>query len=271
MTTTMTDGQAKPGRPLPHRERIRVEPSPRRVRVRFGPEYVADSKRVRLLLEQGHLPVYYFPLEDVRIDLMTPTDHHTTCPVKGEASYWTVRVGDRVAENAVWGYPNPIPGRTDIAGYVAFYWDKMDAWFEEDDEVFVHARSPYHRVDVLHSSRHVQVIVGGEVVAESRRPRLLFETGLPTRYYIPKLDVRMDLLEPTDTVTMCPYKGKAEYWSVRIGDRVFPDLVWGYSPSLPECPKIDNLVCFFNERVEAIVVDGERISVPKTPWSLPDS
>ena len=271
MATTTPEETAGPARPLPPRERIHVERSPRRVRVRFGPEFVADSKRVLLLLEAGHLPVYYFPMEDVRADLMTPTDHHTTCPWKGEASYWTVRVGDRVAENAVWSYPNPIPDRADIAGYMAFYWDLMDAWFEEDDEVFVHARSPYHRVDVLNSSRHVQVVVGGEVVADTLTPHLLFETGLPTRYYIPKIDVCMDLLERSDTMTRCPYKGKAEYWSVRIGDQVFPDIVWSYSPSLPECPKIDNLVCFFNERVEAIIVDGERLPVPKTPWSLPKS
>jgi uncharacterized protein (DUF427 family) len=198
---------------------------------------------------------------------MTPTEHHTTCPYKGEASYWTLRVGDRVAENAVWAYPHPLPERADLADYVAFYWHMMDAWFEEDDEVFVHPRSPYHRVDVLNSSRHVQVVVGGEVVADTHRPRLLFETGLPTRYYIPPLDVRMDLLEPTDRETRCPYKGRARYWSVRIGDRVFRDLVWSYSPSLPECPKINDLVCFYNERVDAILVDGERQEIPKTPWS----
>jgi uncharacterized protein (DUF427 family) len=115
------------------------------------------------------------------------------------------------------------------------------------------------------------VIVGGEVVADSHRPRLLFETGLPTRYYLPKIDVRMDLLEPTDTVTRCPYKGKAQYWSVRVGDKVFRDMVWSYSPSMPECPRIDDLVCFFNERVEAIVVDGERQPVPRTRWSRTDS
>lgn len=271
MTMTKHEEVDRPGLPLPPGERIRVEASQRRVRVRFGPEFVADSTRVLLLLEEAHLPVYYFPIEDVRTDLMTPTDHRTTCPFKGQASYWTLQVGDRVAENAVWAYPHPISERADLAGHVAFYWDMMDAWFEEDDEVYVHPRSPYHRVDVLHSSRHVQVIVGGEVVADSHRPRLLFETGLPTRYYLPRLDVRMHLLEPTNTETRCPYKGKAQYWSVRLGDRLFPDLAWGYSPSLPECPKIDNLLCFFNERVDAILVDGKPTAIPKTPWSLPNS
>jgi len=143
----------------------------------------------------------------------------------------------------------------------------MDAWFEEDDEVFVHPRDPYHRVDVLNSSRHVKVIVGGEVVAETTRPRLLFETGLPTRYYIPKLDVRLDLLTPTNTSTRCPYKGKASYWTVNLGGKEFTDIVWGYPAPIPECPKIENLLCFYDEKVDAVYVDGELQPKPVTPWS----
>jgi uncharacterized protein (DUF427 family) len=142
----------------------------------------------------------------------------------------------------------------------------MDAWYEEDDEVFVHPRDPHHRVDVLNSSRHVKVVVEGVVVAETRRPRLLFETGLPTRYYIPKIDVRMDLLEPTDSITACPYKGRASYWSVRAGERLLEDLVWVYPAPIPECPKIENLLSFYNEKVD-IYVDGELQPRPKTHWS----
>lgn len=245
---------------------IRFEDSPRRVRVLLAGTTIADSKRVKLMLESGHLAVYYFPMDDVRMDLMEPTAKHTHCPYKGDASYWTVKVGDRVAQNAVWGYQDPFPGRADIKGYVAFYWDKMDAWFEEDDEVFVHPRDPYHRVDVLNSSRHVRVEIAGETVADTRRPRLLFETSLPTRYYIPKLDVRLDLLEPSDTKTRCPYKGEASYWSVRVGDTVKRDIVWSYPAPIPECPKIENLLCFFNEKAD-IYVDGELLPRPKSPWS----
>jgi uncharacterized protein (DUF427 family) len=112
----------------------------------------------------------------------------------------------------------------------------------------------------------VRVVVDGEVVADTHRPRLLFETSLPTRYYIPKTDVRMDLLEPTQTSTQCPYKGKAVYWSVRLGDKVLKDLVWGYPFPIPECPKIENLVCFYNEKVD-IYVDDELQPRPETPWS----
>jgi uncharacterized protein (DUF427 family) len=245
-----------------------TEPCPRRVRVFLQGVPVADSTRALLLLEARHLPVYYFPPEDVRRDLLEPTDKSTHCPYKGDASYWSVRVGERVARNAVWSYQDPLPGRDDIKGYLAFYWHRMDAWFEEDDEVFVHPRDPYHRVDVLSSSRHVRVAVAGETVADTRRPWLLFETGLPTRYYIPKADVRMDLLVPTDSQTRCPYKGKARYWSARVGDVVEEDIAWSYPFPIPECPKIANLVCFYNERAD-IWVDGELQPRPDTPWSRP--
>jgi len=245
-----------------------TEPNPRRVRVFLEGVAVADSDRALLLLEARHLPVYYFPPEDVRTDLLEPTDKSTHCPHKGEASYWSVTVGDRVARNAVWSYQDPLPGRADIKGRMAFYWHRMDAWFEEDDEVFVHPRDPYHRVDVLSSSRHVRVAVAGETVAETRRPRLLFETGLPTRYYIPKADVRLDLLVPTDRQTQCPYKGKARYWSAGTGAQVERDIAWSYPFPIPECPKIESLVAFYNERAD-IWVDGELQPRPNTPWSRP--
>ena len=196
-------------RPGPADDNIRLEPTTRRVRVMFGGVTIADSRKVMLMLENRRLAVYYFPVKDVRLDLLVPTSYRSQHTGKGEASFYDVKVGEKVADTAAWRYL--APKRTDLRDYVAFYWMKMDAWFEEDDEVFVHPRDPYHRVDVLNSSRHVKVIVGGEVVAETRRPRLLFETGLPTRYYVPKLDVRLDLLTPTTTVTRCPYKGKASY------------------------------------------------------------
>ena len=253
--------------PWASEQALRFEPSPRRVRALFADTTIADSKKAMLLHEAKHLPVYYFPVEDVRTDLLVSSEHTTHCPLKGEASYWTISVGDRVAENAVWGYQEPLQGARFLEGYVAFYWNEMDAWYEEDDEVFVHARDPYHRVDVLHSSRHVRVLVGGERIAESRRPRLLFETGLPTRYYLPKLDVRMDLLEPSQTTTGCPYKGRASYYSARVGEVFLPDAAWTYSAPIPECSKIENLVCFFQERVEAVYVDGDAIPRPRTPWT----
>jgi uncharacterized protein (DUF427 family) len=238
----------------------------KRVRAFFADTAIADSSRVLLLLEGKHLPVYYFPMDDVRMDLLTPTKKHTHCPRKGDASYWTIEVGDRRSENAAWSYLDPIAKASEIKGYVAFYWNKLDSWFEEDDEVFVHPRDPNTRVDVLNSSRHVRVDVEGETIADTRRPRLLFETGLPTRYYIPKDDIRMGLMEPTETKTRCPYKGEASYWSVESGGKVLEDLAWSYPQPIPECPKVENLVSFFNEKVD-IYVDGELKPRPKTHWS----
>lgn len=260
--------------------KVLLEPSPRRVRVAFNGQTIADSINAHLLFETRHLPVYYFPRSDVRMDLLAPTDHHTFCPYKGTAMYWSIKAGDRTSENAVWGYPEPFDEVAALRDFVAFYWDRVDAWYEEDEEILVHPRDPYKRVDVVASSRRVQVIVGGETVADTRRARFLFETRLPTRYYIPPEDVRMDLLVPSDKATACPYKGKARYWSVKIGEEIWPDIVWFYPDPIAECPKIKGHLCFFNEHVDAILIDGAALPRPVTPWSkdwkdkavtLPDS
>ena len=163
----------------------------------------------------------------------------------------------------MWAYEDPIAERADIKGHVAFYWDKLDHWFEEDEEVFVHPRDPHHRVDACRSSRQLRVVIGGETVAESSRPVLVFETGLPTRYYIPKLDVRLELLTPTDTVTRCPYKGHARYWSAEG----VTDAAWSYTYPLPAVTAIAGHISFFQERVDETWVDGEQVERPQTQWS----
>jgi uncharacterized protein (DUF427 family) len=245
---------------------IYFEASPRRIRAIFGGESVVDSRHAKLLHEHGHLPIYYFPEDEVRTDLLEPTEHHTTCPWKGEASYWSVRVGDRVAENAVWGYPDPIEGAPPLAGYRAFYWNSMDEWLEEDEPGIVHARDPYHRVDVLDSSRHVKVSLNGELLAESERTRVIFETGLPPRWYFRPEDVRTELLVGSDKQTGCAYKGFASYWSVRAGGELEEDLVWTYREPRPGAERIKDRLAFFNERVD-IELDGELQERPQTQWS----
>jgi uncharacterized protein (DUF427 family) len=245
---------------------LRIEKADRRVRAFFAGEVVADSKRPLLVFEPRRLPVYYFPVEDVRMDLLKPTRHTVDSDGDSKTVRWDLEARGRTAENAAWGYRDPNGERAALRDHVAFYWSRLDAWFEEDDEVFVHPRDPYHRVDVLNSSRNVKIVVEGEVVAETNKPRLLFETGLPTRYYIPKIDVRLDLLEPTDTVTACPYKGQARYWSVRVGDHMAKDLVWSYPTTIAECPKIEDMLSFYNEKVD-LYVDGELQARPITPWS----
>jgi uncharacterized protein (DUF427 family) len=248
---------------------VHVSDSPRHVRVFFGGEAIADSKRVKLVREAEVLPAYYFPKEDVRTDLFVPSPHRSQCPVKGEASYWSVQLGERRAENAVWSYITPAPDAKGIAGHFAFDWAKMDKWMEEDEEIFKHARDPYKRVDAMPSKRHVRVVIDGQTVADTRRPHLLFETNHPVRYYIPQQDVRMDMLIPSATTSRCPYKGLASYWSVKLGDETFADLVWGYMDPIPECPKIKGLVCFYHERGCDIYVDGELVPQPQTKWARP--
>jgi uncharacterized protein (DUF427 family) len=244
-----------------------VEPTVKRVRAMLGGETVVDSRRTLILFEKGHLPVYYFPLEDVREDLLEESEKHTHCPRKGEASYWTIRAGGKVAENAVWRYPEPIEDCPDIAGHVAFYWNAMDSWWEEDDQVFKHARDPYHRVDVLRSSRHVTVELDGTVVAETQRPLLLIETGLPPRWYIPRADVRFALLTPTDSESTCPYKGVASYFTANVDGTEYEDIAWTYVAPWPECPKIEQAVCFFSERdAVTLTIDGEEQERPETHW-----
>jgi uncharacterized protein (DUF427 family) len=247
--------------------RITFERSPRRVRVKFNGETIVDSTAAHLLFETRHTPVYYFPRVDVRMDLLRTTDHHTFCPYKGTASYWTVAVGDRAAQNAVWAYPEPFDEVAAISDYIGFYWKLMDSWWEEDDEIFVHPRDPYKRVDVLNSSRSVRVFIRGVTIAETTRARFLFETGLPTRYYIPPEDVRMDLLVPSEKITACPYKGTAHYYSVKFGESLYQDIVWTYPEPIEECPKIRGCLAFFNEQVDELLVDGVSVPRPLTPWS----
>ena len=236
-------------------------PSPRRVRVVFGGETVAESTRMMLLRQHGFLPVYYFPADDVRLELLEPSEHTTYSPYKGTASYWSVRVGDRSAPSTAWSYLDPNTGSPDTRGFYSFDFHSMDAWFEEDEQIFVHARDPFHRVDALRSSRHVRVEIDGTVVADSTRPVLLFETSLVTRYYLPREDVREELFEPSATYTMCPYKGRAGYVSVRIGETLHEDAAWTYPMPLPDVARIENHLCFWNERY-SIEVDGARLPTP---------
>lgn len=242
------------------------EDFPRRVRAVLGGHTVADSTRVKLLHETGHLPVYYFPSEDVDFVCLEPTSHATHCPLKGDAAYWTAHAGGKTAENAAWAYPEPTESASWLSGYVAFSWAAMDAWYEEDEQVFVHPRDPYARIEVLTSSRRVRVSLDGEVLAESAQPTILFETALPPRFYLPSADVDTTRLEPSTTRTRCPYKGLASYWSVSGAGEAGRDLVWTYRQPLAEAAKVAGLVCFYNERVD-LDVDGQRQPRPVTPFA----
>ena len=249
------------------RGRVRVEDGHKRIRAYLGGEVIADSANVKMVWEKPYYPVYYFPTEDVRLDLLVDTGETYRSPSRGTATLSTVKAGGVEADKAarVWSDAKI----DEIDGYVSFRWGAMGHWFEEDEEVFVHARDPYKRVDVLRSSRHLQVIVDGVTVADTRRPSLLLETGLPVRYYVPQEDVRLDLLQPSDSSSRFPYKGQARYWNVEISGTTHEDLVWSYPYPIPEAQKIEGLMCFYDERVDSLIVDGVEQEKPQTRWSRP--
>jgi uncharacterized protein (DUF427 family) len=245
------------------RGRIRIEPGAKRVRAYLGGDVVADTASPVLVWEVPYYPTYYFPAGDVRAELVGDGGVAHS-PSRGDARTFTVRADGREAPGAALRYEDsPIE---ELRALVRLDWDAMDAWFEEDEEVFTHPRDPYTRVDILPSSRHVRVEVDGVTIAESASPRLLFETGLPVRYYLPKTHVRMGLLTPTATVSHCPYKGQAGWWSVRVGDGMQVDLAWSYRAPLPESQKIAGLIAFYNEKLD-IYVDGVPQSRPSTKFS----
>lgn len=248
----------------PERWAGHVEIGPKRVRAVFGGETIADTTAVRLVWEHGYFPLYYVPAADVRTEALVDTGEVTRSRTLGEARVLSVKVGDREATSAArWHADSPAELVSDT---VRFDWHAMDAWFEEDEEVYVHPRDPYKRVDVLQSSRHVRVEVDGVTVADSDKPRLLFETGLPTRYYLPKTDVRLDLLSPTSKTTACPYKGIAQYYAVHAGGTTHDNLAWWYQHPTLEAAKIAGYVCFYGELVDTYV-DGERQERPETPFA----
>lgn len=245
------------------RGRVKIEPSQKRVRAYLAGRPVVDTVAPRLVWEKPYYPTYYLPLEDMRAKLEAngETSHS---PSRGDATVYDVVIDGHTAKAAALRYPDsPLE---ELRELVRLEWSAMDEWFEEDEPVYIHPRDPYSRVDILASTRHVVVEVDGVRVADSHAPRILFETGLPARYYVPFTDVRTDLLRPSDTRTGCPYKGWASYWNIAIGDVEHKDLVWAYRAPFPESQKVAGLACFYNEKVD-IYLDGELQERPKTPFS----
>ena len=246
---------------------IRVERGQKRVRAYLGGELVADTRKPLLVWEIPYFPTYYIAASDITAELIPAgqTEHKARL---GDAEILHVKTETGTAEGAARRYPEA--AAAELRDAIRLDWDAMTEWFEEDEPVYAHPRDPYSRVDILASSRHVRIELDGVTVAESSQPKILFETGLPPRYYLPVTDLRMDLLKPSQRETFCPYKGTAGYWSVDTSDvadngRLHKDVVWIYRSPLPESQKIIGLACFYNERVD-LFLDGEPEPRPPSPF-----
>jgi uncharacterized protein (DUF427 family) len=241
-----------------------MEPVPRRIRATLGGRVVLDTTRAVYLWEWQPYPQYYIPASDIDPDVLAEEDHVERLS-RGTARRVGLRVGETGRPAAGWIYTDD--SAAGLAGLARLDWDALDAWFEEDEEVFVHPRNPYARVDAVRSTRRVRVELEGLLLAESASPVLVFETGLPTRYYLNRTEVDFTRLRPSATVTACPYKGRTTgYWSVEAGGVTHADLAWAYDFPTRGLLPIAGLVCFYNERTD-IRVDGELLDRPRTPFS----
>jgi uncharacterized protein (DUF427 family) len=241
-----------------------IEPVPRRVRAMLGGRMVVDTEAAVYVWEWPFYPQYYIPAADVHAEILVD-ESHVEHLRQGTARRIALRVDDLVRQKAGRALTDDaLPG---LAGMVRLDWAAMDAWFEEDEEVFVHPRNPYSRLDALRSTRKVRIELDGVVLAESASPVVLFETGLPTRFYLNRTEIDFIRLEHTDTASACPYKGRtADYWSVRTDTGTYPDLAWSYSfPTLAMTP-IAGLVSFYNEKVD-VYLDDRLVERPVTQFS----
>jgi uncharacterized protein (DUF427 family) len=264
---------------------LRHEPTGKRIRAVLGGGTVVDTTEALLVWEPRRIvPSYAVPDGDVTAELdvagRAAADAAGTVgsrmpelssrPVLDPSVPFAVHTAEgRPVDLSAGGQNRPgagfYPADPDLAGYVVLDFAAFEAWYEEDELTVAHPRDPFHRIDVLPSSRQVLVELDGHVLAQSSRPTLLFETMLPARYYLPPGDIRTELT-PSGTRTYCAYKGQASYWSAAVGDRVVPDIAWTYQQPRHDAALVHGLIAFFNERLD-VIVDGERLERPITPWS----
>lgn len=258
---------------------LRTHPSSKRLRASVDRETVIDTTRAKIVWEPRRVvPYFAVPIEDVHAELTTAVEagaveHSVTVegrpvldPSTPFAAHTTDGQGYDIVAGRVLAGAAFAPADPDLDGYVLVDFDAFDEWRDEDEILVGHARDPFSRVEVRRSSRHVVVEVGGTVVAETRRPSLLFETLLPVRYYLPRDDVAMELLLPSPTHTVCAYKGHASYWTLTADGPAAADLAWCYDDPQHDADQVRGMLSFFNERAD-FVVDGVRQERPVTPWS----
>ena len=230
-----------------------VEPLRRRMRVRLGDLWIADSHEVILLHEPGRYPVAYFPRRDVTESILVKEDHVTEHADLGPVTWFRVETAQREVKRAAWQFESLPSHASVLAGCVAFAWRAMDAFYEEDERIVGHAADPYHRIDVRATSRHLTVHDGDRVIADTWRPVVLYESGFAPRWYVPREDIDLSALEPVDGQTFCPYKGLADYYT--IGDR--RRAAWSYTNAWTEAERVRNLVSFEPDKVDVCLDDQQ--------------
>lgn len=240
--------------PEPMPRLLFVEPLRRRMRVRLGQSWVADSEDVMLLHEPGRYPVAYFPLGDVDAEMLIEGDHVTQHADLGQTTWFAVRDGEREIKRAAWQFTALPVHASALAGSVAFAWRAMDAFYEEDERIVGHAADFYHRIDIRSTSRHLVVRDGDKVIADTRRPLALFESGFASRWYVPREDIDESLLQPVDGQTFCPYKGLASYYNV--GNRL--RAAWSYPDAWIEVERVRNYVSFEPDKID-VLLDGRQL------------
>lgn len=231
--------------PLPERL-LFAEPLRRRMRVRFGGAWIADSEDAVLLHEPGHYPVAYFPLVDVAPDVLSPVTHTTHHRDFGATAWYTVRGGQQSKDRAAWQHTELPDHAGELRGRVAFAWRAMDAFYEEDDRIVGHAADPYHRIDIRKTSRHLVARHGDELIADTSRPLVLFESGFAPRWYVPRADVNESALTAVELQTFCPYKGVCSYYDV--GDA--HAAAWSYLAAWPEVGAVAGYISFEADQLE---------------------
>ena len=239
--------------PLPERL-LFAEPLRRRMRVRFGDAWVADSEDVVLLHEPGHYPVAFFPLGDITEGVLEPSAHTTKHRDLGTTAWFTVRAGSQSKDRAAWQHTELPEYAGELKGRVAFAWRAMDAFYEEDDRIVGHAADPYHRIDIRKTSRHLVVRQGDQVIADTARPLALFESGFAPRWYVPRADVNEPALTAVEFQTFCPYKGMCSYYDIGDVHRA----AWSYRDAWPEVRAIAGFISFEPDKVE-VSLDGKRM------------
>jgi uncharacterized protein (DUF427 family) len=239
--------------PLPERL-LYAEPLRRRMRVRFGEVWVADSEDVVLLHEPGRYPVAYFPLGDVSPDVLEPSEHTTQHRDLGTTSWYAVRAGSQSKARAAWQHTVLPDYAGELKGRVAFAWRAMDAFYEEDQRIVGHAADIYHRIDIRPASRHLVVRHGDQMIADTTRPLALYESGFAPRWYVPRADVSQSALTAAEGQTFCPYKGLCSYYNVGDAHRA----AWSYFDAWPEVGRVAGYISFEPDLI-AVSLDGRRL------------